>query len=143
MTDVSVGDNLTVRQRRIANLKEPWKPGQSGNPAGRPKGSRARLAECFLDAMYDAFQDKGKEAIDKVIKNRPHEFIRAIASLLPKEFTIKDATLDELGDNEITDLIAAFRAFASAGHNLRQVRSDRAKIIDGTKAAEGNTEARE
>ena len=24
----------------LANLMPPWKPGESGNPAGRPKGSR-------------------------------------------------------------------------------------------------------
>jgi len=28
-----------ARQRRLANLREPWKPGRSGNPKGRPPGS--------------------------------------------------------------------------------------------------------
>ena len=26
----------------------PWKPGESGNPAGRPKGSRNKLSEEFI-----------------------------------------------------------------------------------------------
>jgi hypothetical protein len=30
------------------NLLPPWKPGQSGNPLGRPKGSRNKLAEQFF-----------------------------------------------------------------------------------------------
>lgn len=28
-----------ARQRRLANLREPWKPGQSGNPKGKPPGT--------------------------------------------------------------------------------------------------------
>ena len=32
--------------------KYAFKPGQSGNPAGRPKGSRNKLAETFLADVY-------------------------------------------------------------------------------------------
>jgi hypothetical protein len=38
----------TVQKQRPAHL---FKPGQSGNPAGRPKGSRNRLAENFVADM--------------------------------------------------------------------------------------------
>lgn len=30
-----------------------FKPGQSGNPKGREKGSRNKLGEAFLEAMHD------------------------------------------------------------------------------------------
>ena len=37
----------TVRKHRQRGLI-PWKPGQSGNPKGRPQGSRNKLTEDFF-----------------------------------------------------------------------------------------------
>jgi hypothetical protein len=39
------GETTPEKQR---GLKEPWQPGQSGNPNGRPKGSRNKLGEAFV-----------------------------------------------------------------------------------------------
>ena len=36
-------------EKKLRNLK-PFKPGQSGNPKGRPKGARNRLGTQFLKA---------------------------------------------------------------------------------------------
>ena len=30
-----------------------WQPGQSGNPAGKPKGARNKLGEAFIEALHD------------------------------------------------------------------------------------------
>ena len=40
------------------NSLTPWKPGQSGNPSGRPKGTRD-LADYVLETT-----DSGKELVD-------------------------------------------------------------------------------
>ena len=43
------------------NNTSPWKPGQSGNPSGRPKGTRA-LAGYVLETT-----DGGKELVDALV----------------------------------------------------------------------------
>ncbi|MGA4923232.1 DUF5681 domain-containing protein, partial [Bacillus subtilis] len=48
-----------------------FKPGQSGNPAGRPKGARSRLQENFLAALADDFADHGVDAIQTMRLEKP------------------------------------------------------------------------
>ena len=66
-----------------------FKPGQSGNPLGRPKGGRNKLGENFLHALADHFETHGKEAIEKVCENHPGEYLRIIAGLMPKELLLE------------------------------------------------------
>jgi hypothetical protein len=37
---------------RIENLQPPWKPGESGNPTGRPK--KRQLTECYEAVIEQA-----------------------------------------------------------------------------------------
>jgi len=97
------------KQRSLANLK-PFQPGQSGNPAGRAKGSRHKLGEAFIQDMYAAWETQGKAAIDRVIKDRPHEFIKSVASILPKEIEVKTTTVQELSDDDIAAALIALRS---------------------------------
>src|SRR5215471_10323251 len=41
-------------EKKLRNLR-PFKPGQSGNPKGRPKGARNRLGTQFLEALEADF----------------------------------------------------------------------------------------
>ena len=69
------------------NLK-PFEPGQSGNPKGRPKGSRNKLSEDFLKALHDDFMIHGVAAIENMREEKPSEYVRVIASLVPKDFNL-------------------------------------------------------
>lgn len=86
------GDNTPEETPARPGLMPPWQPGQSGNPAGRPKGARNKLTESFLDALLKDFEaaseeDKslGAKAIAAMRDKHPNEYSRMIASLLAKE----------------------------------------------------------
>jgi hypothetical protein len=67
-----------------------FKPGQSGNPAGRPRGSRNRLAEDFLADTYQQWQQHGSTALETMAKAEPARFCQMVAGLLPKESVLQD-----------------------------------------------------
>ena len=100
---------ITKLQQKPAHL---WKPGTSGNPAGRPKGSRNRLSEDFVAALYDDFQDHGSAAIAACRAEKPDVYVRVIASLLPKDMTIKVQQLDDLTDDQLMRKLAVLTEMA-------------------------------
>ena len=73
--------------KKLRNLK-PFKPGQSGNPKGRPKGARNRLGTQFLEALEADFNKFGSQAIALVREKKPEVYIKVVANLLPKEANI-------------------------------------------------------
>jgi len=54
-----------------------FKPGQSGNPAGRPKGSRNKVSEKLLEALAIDFDDHGKQVIEK---EHMYRYLRGVVS---------------------------------------------------------------
>lgn len=82
---------------------KPWlyKPGQSGNPAGRPKGARNKLGEAFIEALYEDFQEFGKESICLVREEKTDVYIKVIASLMPKEMHVKVDPFEDLSDEQL------------------------------------------
>ncbi len=74
----------------------PFEPGQSGNPAGRPKGSRNKLSNAFLRVLADDFMEHGVEAIEQLRKDSPAQYANVIAKLMPKLMDVKvDADVTE------------------------------------------------
>lgn len=65
-----------------------WKPGQSGNPKGKPKGAKHAFSEAFVKALADDFRKEGIAAIKKVREEKPESYLSTIAKILPKEIDL-------------------------------------------------------
>jgi hypothetical protein len=89
---------ITKLQQRPAHL---WKPGTSGNPAGRPKGSRNKLSEDFIADLHESWQTHGKMAIERCVAEKPDIYLKIVAGLLPKDVNLKVSNLDDLTDEQL------------------------------------------
>ena len=92
---------------------------------GRPKGSRNKLGEAFVEAMHADFIEHGQPTIVKVREEKPDQYLKVIASLLPKELQIADTTLSDFSDNELAEYYAAVRALAASVNGKATGRRNR------------------
>ena len=130
------------------NNLSPWKPGQSGNPSGRPRGTRD-LAGYVLEST-----DGGKELVNALVsiargvmpnvaaqegsrpikdqQVRPADQLKAIEMLLDRGFgrspqqldiahSVTDRPLEHLSDETLRLLV----------ENARQVKEGSGVVIDG------------
>ena len=72
---------------------------------GRPRGARSKLGEKFLEDILSAWEERGADAIQVVLRDRPQDFLRVVASILPKEVNGDVAhrivRASDLGDDEL------------------------------------------
>jgi hypothetical protein len=97
---------MSSTNKTVPKQLTPFKPGQSGNPKGRPKGSRHKINDVFLRDFYEAWQAFGRPALLAAAWSKPAEFVKVAASLLPKEVeaTITLVNAAELGDDELANI---------------------------------------
>lgn len=79
-----------------------------GNP-GRPKGSRNKLQEDFLRDLYEDWNTGGKEALAVMRAEKPNEYVRVVAGLLPAKVEV-ERPLGELSDSDLASVLDAVRA---------------------------------
>ncbi|SRR5579883_258761 len=121
-----------LQQRRSSadRLKQyAWKPGQSGNPAGRPKGARQKLAEAFLDGMLSAYEKGGAAAIEAVMKKEPAKFISVLAQIIPKQVEI-DGDVNVRVTSAVDSLIHRLEALAKRENEYAKEREQAILTIE-------------
>jgi len=123
-----VGNPTPGKAASLANLAPAWGPGQSGNPKGRAKGSRNQLAEDFIFALQQDFAEHGVAAIEQVRDERPDQYLKVIASLMPKDINLNINDDIEMTDDEIIQ-------------RVRDLTATVAPLLIGTRIAGGGDEA--
>lgn len=111
-----VSDRQPKRERHL------FQQGQSGNPAGRPKGSRAKLAEAFLADVQMHWLVHGTDVIERVARDDPSTYLRVVAGILPKELNVTVSVLDSMSDEDLMTLLQGLR---------ERRRQAQAKVIEG------------
>jgi hypothetical protein len=102
-------------------IGRPFKPGQSGNPAGRKPGSRVKLEEVFVADMVEAWKLYGKEALERTAQKEPSKFAQIAASVLPKQTqNTRIHKLELMTDRELAELLEATDAQMEAAMIGRQ-----------------------
>jgi hypothetical protein len=76
----------------------------TGNPGGgRPKGSRNKLSETFLECIASDFAVHGSEAVKRLRENDPATYLKLIAWLVPRELILKREQRPDIDPAELTD----------------------------------------
>ena len=99
-----LSDNTEKKQRNLI----PYKPGQSGNPKGRPKGSRNKLSEQFFRDLCDVWEAFGKPALMAMAWTQPVEFVRLVAQFIPKDVEVLSTHVraERMSDDELATIAA-------------------------------------
>ena len=91
----------------------------SGNSGGgRPKGSRNKLGEAFIDNLYQDWQANGAETIARVREERPQDYLKVVASILPKDVNLRRSPYEDMTDAEL------HAAIMRLGHDLGYQKDD-------------------
>lgn len=116
------GDNTPKKQ----GLSAAWQSGQSGNPKGRPKGSRNKLSEAFVEDLFCDWSLHGPSVIERLRQESPDIYLRVIASLVPREMKVEANRFEDLTDDQLHAMIMAL------GEQIRADPGDIASALPET-----------
>jgi hypothetical protein len=98
---ISIGEVISPLQVSTRDQQGRFLTGNSGG--GRPKGSRNKLTERFMDTIANDFAEHGAEAIAKVRIDDPATYLKIVGSLVPRELIMQREESPAINSAEITD----------------------------------------
>jgi hypothetical protein len=98
-SEPGVSSDVTERDQK----PQLFKPGQSGNPAGRPKGSRSRLNEKFLIKLERVCDKHGDAMMEKAAVAEPMQFLKMWAGLQPANVEARMETVSLFATYNLQD----------------------------------------
>lgn len=111
-------DGLEVTREKRGDGMPVGKPFTVGNP-GRPKGARSKLGEEFLQDMLADWAENGKAVIETVRAEKPEQYLKVVASILPKEMNLRVNDFDDLTDEQLARQLASIATqLANAGFSI-------------------------
>jgi len=113
MSEATLSNSAKTAPRVIGR---PFAKGISGNPGGRPVGSKSRINADFLRELADHFERAGRDAIERMCAEDPTAYIKVVASLLPKDATITAQPFGAtLSDDELMRALGLLERYFEAG----------------------------
>ena len=96
-------------------------PGNNGG-SGPPKGSRNLLGEAFIADLYADWLKHGVATIEKVRAARPADYLKVVASILPRDLNVKVSAVENMTDDELNATIE--RLLVELGYSAERKGSE-------------------
>lgn len=104
---------LVPKSEITTSQQQPWgfKKGVSGNPAGRPKGSKHKITELARTVILNDFEEHGAATLARVRAMDPVSYMQIVLKMVPRELILqreKGLVIDyaELSDEEFGKIYA-------------------------------------
>ena len=106
---------VAITQRSDAEEQRPWAVFGPDNKGGRPPGVKNKLAlRVFQDVLavwgepaVDGGEiSKGVAALRTLFTERPLDFCKVVASILPRDFVIESNAFSEMDDRKLEEISA-------------------------------------
>lgn len=104
--------------KQPTNRNHLFKPGQSGNPLGRPQGARSKFSEAACaDALAD-WTGTGADTLERVRLTDPSTYLRVLFSIIPKDIAVsienRTGPMDSAEMQMMRRLVGLIQATANA-----------------------------
>ena len=74
---------------------------------GRTKGARNKIGEAFLSDMLADWEQHGPNVIETVRMEKPDQYLKVVASILPQQLNVRVSEFDELTEDQLDQRINA------------------------------------